>query len=301
MRLPDWIKTETKLHRKLHGQRYAGGIHSTKSLLRNYQLLSVCEEARCPNKEFCFAKPTAAFMILGDICTRDCAFCAIASGTPSAVNAVEPGQIADAALKMGLKYVVITSVTRDDLPDGGAAHFAGVIRLLRDHLPEIGIEVLTPDFKGDADALKTVIVAGPDVFNHNMETVKRLYPVIRPQAEYARSLEVLRKAKGIDPGIRTKSGFMLGFGETADEVVELLGDLRAAGCDLLTIGQYLRPAKKNLPVVEYITPRLFDDLKAKALELGFSFVASGPLVRSSMNAEEMYYKEAKNHNSVVRR
>ncbi len=291
MRLPDWIKAETRLNGKLPGRHKAVSMHSTKSLLRTHRLLSVCEEARCPNREFCFAKPTATFMILGDVCTRNCAFCAVASGKPSRVNESEPGQIADAAVEMGLKYVVITSVTRDDLPDGGAAHFADVIGALRHRIPWVGIEVLTPDFKGDAAALKSVIGARPDVFNHNMETVKRLYQTVRPQADYMRSLEVLLKAKELDPEIRTKSGFMLGLGEKADEVDELIRDLRASGCDSLTVGQYLRPAKKNLPVVEYITPGAFEDLKEKALELGFSSVASGPLVRSSMNAEEMFHKE----------
>ncbi len=264
-----------------------------KSLLRQHRLVSVCEEARCPNKEYCFAKPTATFMILGDVCTRNCAFCAVACGTPLAVNAAEPHLIAEAACELGLKYVVITSVTRDDLPDGGAAHFANVIGALRDRLPDVGIEVLTPDFKGDADAIKSVIRARPDVFNHNMETVKRLYGAIRPQADYERSLEVFRKAKEIAPDIRTKSGLMLGLGEAIKEVMELLRDLRSVGCDLLTIGQYLRPAKKNLPVVEYITPQVFEGLKDKALQIGFSFVASGPLVRSSMNAEEMYNRSEK--------
>ncbi|HTZ17955.1 MAG TPA: lipoyl synthase [Dissulfurispiraceae bacterium] len=297
MRLPDWIRSETKLRR----HRNFEGIRSTKRMLRQHRLLSVCEEAKCPNRELCFSKPTATFMILGDICTRNCAFCAVKSGIPSAVNSAEPDLIADAAQEMGLKYVVITSVTRDDLPDGGAAHFACMIRTLRLRLPEARVEVLVPDFRGDAAALEAVIGAGPDVFNHNMETVKRLYPTVRPQAGYARSLDILRKAKEIEPGTRTKSGFMLGLGETDDEVLQLLGDLRAAGCDSLTIGQYLRPAKKNLPVVEYITPRAFEDLGTKALGMGFSFVASGPLVRSSMNAAEMYYRDGTSRNSVVRR
>jgi lipoic acid synthetase len=189
---------------------------------------------------------------------------------------------------MGLKYVVITSVTRDDLPDGGADQFASVILTLRNLLPAIKIEILAPDFKGNADALRSVIEAGPDVFNHNMETVERLYQAIRPQADYGRSLNVLRNAKEINADVRTKSGLMLGLGETVSEVIDLLGDLRSVGCDALTIGQYLRPTKKNQPVVEYIIPRVFDDLKEKAMELGFCSVSSGPLVRSSMNAEGMY-------------
>jgi lipoic acid synthetase len=293
MRLPDWIKAETRLHKKPLFPRSTTGVHSTKSLLRHHRLSSVCEEARCPNRELCFAKPTATFMILGTVCTRSCTFCAVGSGlsaalVPADVDPDEPDQIADAAREMGLKYVVITSVTRDDLPDGGAGHFAAVIRTLRNLLSDIKIEVLTPDFKGNADALKSVIEAGPDVFNHNMETVKRLYQAIRPQADYGRSLDVLRKAKEINRDIRTKSGLMLGLGETISEAIDLLGDLRGVGCDALTIGQYLRPTKKNQAVVEYIIPGVFDDLKEKAMGLGFCSVSSGPLVRSSMNAEEMY-------------
>ena len=288
MRLPEWIRAETR--HNIMTVRYFSDArqHTTKRCLRHHRLLSVCEEARCPNKAYCFAKPTATFMILGDVCTRDCVFCAVASGIPSGINHTEPDDIADAAHEMGLKYVVITSVTRDDLADGGASHFAHVIKTLRQRLPEVKVEVLTPDFKGNIAALKTVIEVGPDVFNHNMETVKRLYPSIRPQADYRRSLGVLRKAKEMNPGIRTKSGLMLGLGETVAEVIDMLAEIRGAGCDAVTIGQYLRPTKKNRPVVEYIIPHVFDELKDKAQGLGFSFVASGPLVRSSMNAEELF-------------
>lgn len=288
MRLPYWIKSETDLRKMPSGCLPGNGIHATKRLLRKHGLSSVCEEARCPNQEYCFAKPTATFMILGSVCTRNCAFCAVTSGTPVDVDATVTEQIVDAVREMCLRYVVITSVTRDDLHDGGASHFADVIRALKIGLPKVGVEVLTPDFKGDREALKIVIDAGPDLFNHNMETVRRLYQTIRPQADYGRSLEVLRAAKEINPGIRTKSGFMLGLGETSGEVEDLLGDLISVGCDALTIGQYLRPSKKNHPVVEYIIPRAFDELKDKAVQLGFTSVASGPLVRSSMNAEETY-------------
>lgn len=288
MRLPYWIKSETDLRKMPSGCLPGNGIHATKRLLRKHGLSSVCEEARCPNQEYCFAKPTATFMILGSVCTRNCAFCAVTSGTPVDVDATVSEQIVDAVREMCLRYVVITSVTRDDLHDGGASHFADVIRALKIGLPKVGVEVLTPDFKGDREALKIVIDAGPDLFNHNMETVRRLYQTIRPQADYERSLEVLRAAKEINPGIRTKSGFMLGLGETSGEVEGLLGDLISVGCDALTIGQYLRPSKKNHPVVEYIIPRAFDELKDKAVQLGFTSVASGPLVRSSMNAEETY-------------
>ena len=288
MRLPYWIKSETDLRKMPSGCLPGNGIHAKKRLLRKHGLSSVCEEARCPNQEYCFAKPTATFMILGSVCTRNCAFCAVTSGTPGDVDATVTEQIVDAVREMCLRYVVITSVTRDDLHDGGASHFADVIRALKIGLPKVGVEVLTPDFKGDREALKIVIDAGPDLFNHNMETVRRLYQTIRPQADYGRSLEVLRAAKEINPGIRTKSGFMLGLGETSGEVEGLLGDLISVGCDALTIGQYLRPSKKNHPVVEYIIPRAFDELKDKAVQLGFTSVASGPLVRSSMNAEETY-------------
>ncbi|MEW6738646.1 MAG: lipoyl synthase [Nitrospirota bacterium] len=276
MRLPEWIKTK------------ASGLHGTKTLLRSHGLSTVCEEARCPNKGHCFSKPTATFMILGDHCTRDCGFCSVKSGSPSFVDAEEPERVAEAAHEMGLRYVVITSVTRDDLPDGGALQFAETIRAVKNKLPDTKVEVLTPDFRGDVNSLKTVLDSGPDVFNHNMETVKRLYYKVRPQADYECSINVLRNAKKIAPDIKTKSGLMLGFGETVDEVVELLRDLRGIGCDFLTMGQYLRPSKKNLPVVEYIRPEVFEELKEAALEMGFEFVAAGPLVRSSMNAEDMY-------------
>ena len=276
LRLPEWIKIKTS------------GLHAAKSLLRGHRLATVCEEAGCPNQGICFSKPTATFMILGNTCTRNCSFCAVKSGPPADIDMAEPERVAEAALEMALKYVVITSVTRDDLQDGGASMFASTIRAVKKLLPGSGIEVLTPDFKGDPNALKTVLEAGPDVFNHNIETVRRLYPQVRPQADYHRSLNVLLNAKKMAPHIRTKSGLMLGLGETFDEVAELLGNLRGVDCNFLTVGQYLRPSKKNHPVVEYIRPEVFDMLKLKALELGFDFVASGPLVRSSMNAEEMY-------------
>jgi len=277
MRLPDWIKTP-----------YRTGLHETKHLLRRYGLATVCEDARCPNRGECFSKPTAAFLILGPYCTRNCGFCSVASGRPVNVNVDEPEQVAEAAAELKLEYVVVTSVTRDDLPDGGAGQFAETISAIRRRLPKARVEVLTPDFRGDSNALKIVLDAGPDVFNHNMETVQRLYPVVRQQAEYRRSLSLLRTAKELAPAIASKSGFMLGLGETMDEVVQLLADLRDNRCDFLTIGQYLRPTKKNLPVVNYILPETFDELKERALNMGFRYIASGPLVRSSMNAEEMF-------------
>lgn len=225
-------------------------------------------------------------MILGDCCTRNCGFCSVKTGSPSRINSEEPENIAEAAEKMHLRYIVITSVTRDDLPDGGASQFAETILAVRRRLPDAKVEILTPDFKGDTDALKIVLDAKPDVFNHNVETISRFYYKVRPQADYECSLNVLKNAKKIAPKIKTKSGLMLGFGETMDDVIALFKDLRDAGCDFLTIGQYLRPTKKNLPVVEYIKPEIFEELKKIALDMKFEFVASGPLIRSSMNAEE---------------
>jgi lipoic acid synthetase len=277
MRLPAWLKT-----------RYRSDLLETKHLLRRHRLSTVCEEARCPNRGECFAKPTATFLILGSHCTRNCGFCSVISGTPGPVDMHEPEQVAEAAAEMKLTYVVITSVTRDDLPDGGAEQFAKTITAVRKRLPEAKMEVLTPDFRGDGDALKTVLTAQPDVFNHNIETVPRLYPVVRPQADYVRSLSVLQHAKESAPDIYTKSGFMVGLGETEDEVLQVLSDLRKNHCDFLTVGQYLRPTKKNLPVVEYILPEGFEILRRRALTMGFRFVASGPLVRSSMHADEMF-------------
>ncbi len=276
-RLPDWIRTRCRTD-----------SHETKLILRKHGLSTVCEEARCPNRGECFSKPTATFMILGSDCTRNCGFCAVNSAPPGPPDPEEPERIARASEEMGLRYVVITSVTRDDLPDGGAEHFAKTITAVRRVLPSARIEVLTPDFLGDRDALGTVLSARPDVFNHNVETVERLYPVVRPQAVFRRSLSVLSQSKLIAPDIFTKSGFMLGLGETREEVLELLRQLREAGCEIITIGQYLRPTVKNIPVVEYVRPEVFEELRSAALDMGFHYVASGPLVRSSMNAEEMF-------------
>lgn len=277
MRLPDWIRTQCR-----------ADLHETKLILRKHGITTVCEEARCPNRGECFSKPTATFMILGSHCTRNCGFCSVDSSTPGPPEEDEPENIALAAEEMGLKYVVITSVTRDDLADGGAGHFAKTISAVRRRLPLAKIEVLTPDFQGDPGALRTVLEALPDVFNHNIETVERLYPHVRPQAIFRRSLAVLREAKTIAPAIPTKSGFMLGLGEDREEVLELLEELRQSGCDVITMGQYLRPTRNNLPVVEYLHPEVFASLRTKALGMGFTYVASGPLVRSSMNAAEMY-------------
>jgi len=228
-------------------------------------------------------------MILGDKCTRDCSFCAVESGKPLPPELDEPERVAEASLSLGLEFVVITSVTRDDLPDGGAGRFAATIHALKQKKREIKIEVLTPDFRGDLNALKTVLSANPDVFNHNIETVPGLYPVVRPKAHYSISLNMLKSAKVLYPDIKTKSGIMLGLGEKDSEVLLVMKDLKKAGCDFLTIGQYLRPRRENLPVVEYIRPEVFEQYKTKGLEMGFRAVASSPLTRSSMNAEEMYY------------
>ncbi|MDA8433443.1 MAG: lipoyl synthase [Nitrospiraceae bacterium] len=276
-RLPDWIRTRCRADR-----------HETKLILRKHGLSTVCEEARCPNRSECFSKPTATFMILGHECTRNCGFCAVNSAPPGPPDPEEPERIAAAASELGLKYVVITSVTRDDLPDGGAGHFAKTIEAVRRSLPSSRIEVLTPDFLGDRESLKTVLAAGPDVFNHNVETIERLYRVVRPQAVFRRSLSVLTQARLIAPAIFVKSGFMLGLGETREEVTELLHLLAETGCEIVTIGQYLRPTGKNIPVVEYVRPEVFEEIRSAALGMGFRYVASAPLVRSSMNAEEMF-------------
>jgi lipoic acid synthetase len=276
-RLPDWIRTKCRTDGR-----------ETRLILRKHGLSTVCEEARCPNRSECFSKPTATFMILGSECTRNCGFCAVNSALPGPPDPNEPVRIARACEELGLKYVVITSVTRDDLPDGGAGHFAKTISAVRSVLPAARIEVLTPDFLGDRDALRTVLSAKPDVFNHNVETVERLYPVVRPQAVFRRSLSVLSNAKLIAPEVFSKSGFMLGLGETREEVMKLLRQLREAGCEIVTIGQYLRPGGNNIPVVEYVRPEVFEEIRSAAGDMGFRYVASGPLVRSSMNAEEMF-------------
>ncbi|MEW6067408.1 MAG: lipoyl synthase [Nitrospirota bacterium] len=277
LRLPEWIMPKNH-----------GGLHHAKRLLRKYKVSTVCEEARCPNIGECFSKPTATFMILGSRCTRNCGFCAVESSMPEPPDADEPLRVAMAAKEMGLKYVVITSVTRDDLNDGGAGHFAETVCAVKMHLPEAKVEVLTPDFRGNIDNLGTVLNSGPDVYNHNIETVPRIYPVVRPMANYKRSLNILKYAKDTSPQIKIKSGLMLGLGETLNEVMDVIKDLRNSGCDIVTIGQYLRPTRLNLPVIEYIRPEIFEWLRTTALSMGFKNVASGPLVRSSMNAEEVY-------------
>ena len=257
-------------------------------LLREYGLHTVCEEARCPNLGECFSKGTSTFLILGRVCTRDCGFCAVEHGAPVPTDETEPERVAQAVKKMGLRYVVITSVTRDDHPDGGASLFAKVIRAIRILDPKIKVEVLIPDFQGDLSSLEIVLKEYPDVLNHNVETISRLYPEVRPQADYQRSLDLLRRSKENYPHIPTKSGFMLGLGETREESLKLLRDLREAGCDFLTIGQYLQPRPDRLPVIRFIPPEEFEDYKRIGEEMGFKAVASGPFVRSSFQAFEMF-------------
>jgi len=276
-RLPEWLTVKAPKR---------GAYEEMAGYLKSMGLHTVCQSAGCPNIGECFSKGTATFMILGDTCTRNCGFCGVRHGEPLPVDSGEPQRVAEAAAQMGLKYVVVTSVTRDDLTDGGASQFAETIRRIEAEIPDAKVEVLVPDFGGDANALKTVLDAEPFVLNHNVETVPRLYPVVRPAADYARSLELLETAKEIKPSIYTKSGFMVGLGESKEEVTEVLRDLRSAGCHFVTIGQYLRPSKANLPVVEYIPPARFDEYKEIGDAMGFRHVASGPFVRSSYHAAD---------------
>jgi lipoyl synthase len=274
---PEWLKA-----RAPSGE----GYHEIKETMRGLNLHTVCEEAQCPNLGDCWNNRTATFMILGNVCTRSCGFCAVLTGKPAELDLDEPYRVADAAKKMGLKHAVITSVNRDELEDGGASIFAETIREIRAQVPGCAVEVLTPDFKGDREAIQTLIQARPDTFNHNIETVPRLYPAVRPQAKYHRSLEVLRYVKKINPEGLTKSGFMVGLGEIEEELHETMRDLRDHGVDILTIGQYLRPSENHLPMSRYYTPKEFADLRKYGFELGFKHVESGPLVRSSYHAHE---------------
>jgi lipoyl synthase len=257
-------------------------------LLGEGGLHTVCQEARCPNSGECFSQGTAAFLILGDVCTRRCRFCAVIQGTPGPLDPDEPRRLAETAARLALDYVVVTSVTRDDLDDGGAGAFAETIRAVREKLPGARIEVLIPDFLGDEAAIGKVLAARPDVINHNIETVARLYGRVRPQADYARSLELLGRVRLADPGIAVKSGMMLGLGEEPAEVGAALGDLYDAGCRILTLGQYLQPRREALSVTHYIPPGEFDAWRERALDMGFDRVASGPFVRSSYHAEASF-------------
>lgn len=280
-RLPPWLK-----------RRLPAGADKVQALLEELSLATVCTGAHCPNRGECYARGTATFMILGETCTRNCRFCAIDQRTPPAPRDDEPAAVAEASQRMGLKYVVVTSVTRDDLPGGGAEHFARTIRAIRDKLPSARVEVLTPDFQGDEAALRTVLAARPDVFNHNVETVPRLYETVRPQADYRRSLDVLAAAKRIAGELGsetlTKSGLMVGLGECDGEVPDVFGDLREAGVDILTVGQYLAPSDAHLPVERFVEPSQFEAWQAQALAMGFRAAACGPFVRSSYNAETVF-------------
>jgi len=265
-----------------------GEYEVIRDLLRKDGLHSVCQEARCPNIWECYSQRTATFLIMGPRCTRNCGFCAVEHGPEGIPDPKEPARVAEAVKAMGVRYVVVTSVTRDDLPDGGASHFAATLEAIRKWDPGIRVEVLIPDFRGMAEALKTVLDAGPAVLNHNLETVSRLYARVRPGADYQRSLDLLAQARAFAPGIPTKSGLMLGLGETAVEVREALNDLRRAGCSLLTLGQYLRPSAGHLEVSRFVPPDEFDAWREEAVVMGFSEVASGPFVRSSYHAREHY-------------
>jgi len=259
-----------------------------RAMISEDRLHTVCQEAKCPNMWECFSQKTATFLIMGSRCTRNCGFCSVLPGPLGPPDPAEPARVADVAHQMGLKYVVVTSVTRDDIPDGGASRFAQTIEAVRSKMPDACVEVLIPDFQGNRDALLTVLRARPDVLNHNIETVPRLYPRVRPQAEYQRSLDILRWAHAHDAALPVKSGLMLGLGEKQPEVEDTLADLRAAGCRILTLGQYLQPSKNHLPVARFIPPEEFETWRRRAVKIGFTEVASGPFVRSSYHAKELY-------------
>lgn len=278
-RLPQWLKRPMPQP----GMAYTSGVIS------DLKLETVCESAKCPNRTECWSQQTATFMILGNVCTRPCGFCSVPKGKTEALELDEPDRVAEAALRLGLKHVVITSVTRDDLPDGGAEHFYQCVLAVREKTGA-AVEVLTPDFLGNTLAIDRVIEAKPEVFNHNTETVPRLYDRVRRNADYQRTLNLLKQVKARDPEMITKSGLMLGLGETTDELFDVLADLRSVGCDMLTLGQYLQPTPAHLPVERYVPPEEFDTLGDLARTLGFRFVASGPFVRSSYHAGEMAEK-----------
>ena len=276
---PPWLK-----RRVPSGATY----QETRGLIQKTHLHTVCQEACCPNLGECFSQGTATFLILGDRCTRNCRFCAVAHGPIEPPDPEEPERVAEAVHTMKLRYAVVTSVTRDDLADGGASIFAETIRKIREKTPETRVEVLIPDLRGDLDSLKTVLEARPDVLNHNVETVPRLYATVRPGAVYQRSINLLKNAHHRDPSIPTKSGLMLGLGERPEEVQQVLNDLLQAGCRILTLGQYLQPSAEHLPVDRFVTPEEFEEWRKKALEMGLQEVASGPFVRSSYRAQEIF-------------
>ncbi|TZE81477.1 lipoyl synthase [Calorimonas adulescens] len=275
MKKPDWLKVRVSSEE----------LEKMQVFLSNMSLNTVCQSADCPNIGECFAKRTATFMIMGNICTRGCRFCAVDKGHPLPLDEDEPRRVAEAARKLGLRHAVVTCVTRDDIPDGGAQHFAKTINELR-KIPSLTVEVLVSDFMGNEESIKTVVMARPDVINHNIETVPRLYSMVRPRADYQRSLNLLKRVKELDDNILTKSGIMVGLGELEDEVIEVMQDLRDIDCDMMTIGQYLRPSGKHIEVAEYITPEQFKRYREIGYQMGFKYIASGPLVRSSYHAGE---------------
>jgi lipoyl synthase len=280
-RLPEWLRRSvlnTDENREV------------RKILKDKSLNTICESGRCPNKGECWAAGTATFMLMGSVCTRTCRFCAVNKGKPEPLDPLEPARIVEAAREMGLKHIVLTSVNRDELPDQGSNHFAATIRALYEGIPGIMVEVLTPDFQGRRECIEIVLAAKPSVYNHNVETVPRLYKRVRPGSKYDRSLDVLKMSKDIDASIFTKSGLMLGLGETEEEVVQVMRDLRAVDCDFLTLGQYMRPTRDNLPVKRYVTPEEFTQLGQIAWDMGFKMVHSGPLVRSSYHAGELAAK-----------
>ncbi len=281
LRKPDWIRVKAPVSR---------GFSETHKIMRSNGLVTVCEEAGCPNIGECWEKKHATFMIMGDTCTRACAFCNVKTGLPGALDPAEPEKVAEATAKLGLAHIVVTSVDRDDLADGGAAHFAATIRAIREHCPTTTIEVLTPDFLRKPGALEQVIAARPDVFNHNLETVPSRYPTVRPGARYFHSMRLLQQAKEFDPKMFTKSGIMVGLGEERNEVLQLMDDLRSADVDFLTIGQYLQPTRKHHPVVRFVTPDEFKSYETIAYAKGFLMVSASPLTRSSHHAGEDFAK-----------
>jgi lipoic acid synthetase len=276
-RHPEWIKV-----RAPHGEAF----FETKRLVQDLRLHTVCEEAHCPNVGECWSHKTATFMLLGDVCTRNCGFCAVTHGRPVAVDPREPQRVAEGVARLGLQHVVVTSVDRDDLPDGGAGHFARTVEAIKSRVPNCAVEVLIPDFQGNLAAVEVVVDAPIDILNHNTETVPRLYKRVRPGAKYERSQDLLRHAKQRRPELLTKTGLMLGLGEEHDELLQVFGDLAGVGCNILTLGQYLRPSVQHLPVERYLPPAEFASLRAEALAFGFRHVESGPLVRSSYHAWE---------------
>jgi lipoic acid synthetase len=277
-RLPAWLRRPLA---------QPGKATAVAEMLDELSLHTVCQSAKCPNRGECFSAGTATFLIMGDACTRACRFCAVETRSPEPLDADEPRRVGEATAKMGLRHVVITTVTRDDLPDGGAAHFVKVMRAVRTASPQVAVEVLTSDFAGRAADIDTVAAERPEVFNHNLETVPRLYAEVRPGADYLRSLAVLARVRESQPGVPTKSGLMLGLGETPDEVIQVMADLLGHGVSMLTLGQYLRPSRAHLPVIEYVGPEVFARLSREAYRLGFSAVASAPFVRSSYHAGEL--------------